>query len=348
MKKRILWLFRTNLRILEYYHQYKNLEEFKSKCHDFYLLMCLWHLENKDVDEVFIWRLKPKNTQVQDIVFNVTGKFFTQKFVNSFYECLDNPSYKDIKPTISFFRGGFPEYCAITKRQPAFFGNSLYLGAGRRVYPEYGGRYRKILVEAEGDLRHNLTFPFFKTASNRIFYPIQICTQKYDLCWICNFSDVLPHDRKGQEYFINEISKSDFLKGLKIIHIGNEPEKGIALCKKFGVSNINFLGHLDRPEINKFLNESKLAIVTSNESDGSPRVITEVLMSGTPLVIRSKTRLLNFYKEKGVIEFGDSDVDKKIREGLSQSSSLKKEVLENMNNISLGNICNLNFKIWNL
>ena len=148
-------MFRTNLRPLEYYHRYKHLDEFKSRCHDFYLLMCLWYLENDFVDEVYVWRLKPqieyhRYEDVRDIVFNVAGKFFIQKFVSSFYECLDNPKYKEVKPTISFFRGGFPEYCAVTKRQPAFFGNSLYLGAGRRVYPQYGGRYRKLLAISWG------------------------------------------------------------------------------------------------------------------------------------------------------------------------------------------------------
>ena len=348
-KKRILWMFRTNLRPLEYYHRYKHLDEFKSRCHDFYLLMCLWYLENDFVDEVYVWRLKPqieyhRYEDVRDIVFNVAGKSFIQKFVSSFYECLDNPKYKEVKPTISFFRGGFPEYCAVTKRQPAFFGNSLYLGAGRRVYPQYGGRYRKLLVESDEDLKHSQTFPFFKTANRSIFHPVENRTEKYDLCWICNFSEI---NFKGQEYFINEVSKSEFLKGIKIIHIGNQPEKGIDLCEKSGVSNINFLGYLTRPEVNKFLNESKLAIITSNENDGSPRVVTEILMSGTPLIIRAKTRLLSFYKERGVIEFSDSEVDKKIEEGLSRSSNLKKEVLENISNISIGNICNINFKLWN-
>ena len=337
MEKKILWLFRTNLRILEYYHSFTNLEQFKTNCHDFYLLMCLCYLENNYVDEVVVLRLKPK-VDIKDIVFTIRGKTFTQKFVNSFYDI-----YKFPKPTISFFRGGFQEYCMITKRQHAFFGNSLYLGAGRRVFPQYGGRYRKVLVESDEDLKHSLTYPFFKTANNKIFYPVEKQVKNYDLCWICNFSEI---NFKGQEYFISEVSKSKELQKISIVHMGNEPGKGIDLCKKFGVSNIKFLGHLKRPEINTFLNESRLAIVTSNEYDGSPRVVTEVLMSGTPLLIRNKTRLLNFYKEKGVVTFDDNEVESKVIEGLNRNEELRKELVNNMSNISLGQICNLNFKLW--
>jgi hypothetical protein len=337
-EKKSLWIFRTNLRPLEYYHKFRQTEEFKTNCHDFYLLMGLWYIENDFFNEVIVWRLKPKGGDISDIVFNVRENKFTQKFTDSFYKVVELPT-----PTISLFRGGFQEYCMITKRQPAHFGVSLYLGAGRRVFPQYGGRYKKILVESDEDLKHSLTEPFFKTANNKIFYPFQINNLKYDLCWICNFTEV---NYKGQEYFIEEVSKSKYLKSLNIVHIGNEPTKGIELCKKFGVSNINFLGYLTRPEINTSLNQSKLAIVTSNENDGSPRVITEVLMSCTPLLIREKTRVLSFYKERGVVEFRDDELEDRVKYAFDNRNSLRRQLLENLNNISLGQICVLNYRIW--
>lgn len=336
--KKVLWIFRTNLRPLEYYHKFREITEFKTYCHDFYLLMGLWYIESDIFNEVIVWRLKPKDQEINDIVFRVRDNTFTQKFTSSFYNVVDLPT-----PNVSFFRGGFQEYCMITKRQPAHFGISLYLGAGRRVFPQYGGKYKKVLVESDEDLTHSMTEPFFKTANNKIFYPFQINNLKYDLCWICNFSEV---NYKGQEYFIEQVSRSRYLKGLNIIHVGNEPARGTELCKKFGVSNINFLGYHTRPEINTFLNQSKLAIVTSNENDGSPRVITEVLCSCTPLLIREKTRVLGFYKEKGVVEFKDEELEGKAMYAFNNRELLRKALLENLSNISLGQICNLNYRIW--
>jgi len=342
-EKRVLWIFRSNIRELEYYHKYKEINEFKTYCHDFYLLMGLWYIENGVFDEVIVWRLSPEvkykvYEEIDDIVFTIKDRVFAQRFVTSFYKVFELPI-----PNISFFRGGFQEYCQVTKRQPGHFGNSLYLGAGRRVFPQYGGRYKKVLVESDEDLKHSLTGPFFKTTNNMIFYPIKINELKYDLCWICNFTQV---NYKGQEYFIEQVSKSQYLKGLNIIHIGNEPKEGVAFCKRFGVSNINFLGYKTRPEINTFLNQSKLAIVTSDENDGSPRVITEILTACTPLLIREKTRVLEFYKEKGVVEFKDNELEDKARYAFSNIGLLRQQLLENLNNISLGQICNLNYKVW--
>lgn len=337
-EKKVLWIFRTNLRPLEYYHKFKEINEFKTYCHDFYLLMGLWYIENDFFDEVIVWRLKPKDQDISDITFKVRENVFTQKFTDSFYKVVELPT-----PTISLFRGGFQEYCMITKRQPAHFGISLYLGAGRRVFPQYGGRYKKVLVESDEDLNQSSTVPFFKTANNKIFYPFKINNLKYDLCWICNFTEV---NYKGQEYFIEQLSRSKYLKSLNIIHIGNESTKGINLCQKFGVSNINFLGYLTRPEVNNFLNQSRIAIITSDENDGSPRVITEVLASCTPLLIREKTRVLNFYKEKGVVEFRDNELEDKVKYTLNKRESLRQDLLENLDTISLGQICLLNYRIW--
>jgi len=342
-KKTTLWIFRSNIRDLEYYHKFREINEFKTYCHDFYLLMGLWYIENDIFDHVVVWRLSPLDKyhvyrEIDDIVFNVRGKSFTQRFTSSFYKTEDIPA-----PDMSLFRGGFPEYCAITRRNPGHFGISLYLGAGRRVHPQYNGRYKKVLVESDEDLQYSLTGPFFKTANKTIFFPTKFNELKYDLCWICNFTQV---NYKGQEYFIEQVSKSKYLKSLNIIHIGNEPEKGVEFCKRFGVSNINFLGYKTRSEINTFLNESKLAIVTSDENDGSPRVITEILMACVPLVIREKTRALSFYKEKGVVEFKDNEIEDKVRYASNNRTFLRQQLIENLSNISLGQICILNYKVW--
>ncbi len=332
------WLFRSNIPELEYYHSFKTLAEFKEKCHDFYPLMFLWFLENEYLDECIIWRLKPKQ-KVKDIIFNVKNKKFIQKFVNDFSECFKCP-----KPSLTFFRGGFKCYDEIVKRNQKFFGLSLYLGAGKRLFPQYGGKYDTILLESEFDFSNNHKFsPFYKTANPSIFKPLNINSKKYDLCWPNNFSQIR---YKGQKFFISSISKSKFLRSLKIVHCGNNPEAGNKLCKKYNVNNIEFKGWLERPKLNKLLNQSKFGIVTSNQSDGCPRISTEILTSGTPLLIRNQTRILKYYKENGVVEFDDINVKTKIKEALLHYIKLHTKLLSSLENFSLNIICQKNWKIW--
>ena len=316
------WLFRTNLRPLEYYHQYKSLENFEKNCHDFYLLMGIWFLRNHIYDNFIVWRLNPKRQKLADITFNIDGKKFIQRWVDNFNEVFDY-----IPPKISFFRGGFPEYCKLTKINPDHFGKKLYLGAGKRVYPQHGGNYDLILLESEKDNQNEYkTAPFYKTANNEIFKPLGM-PKKYNLCWICNFAQIR---HKGQEFFISEISKSIHLKGLSIVHLGNKPEDGQRMCKKYGVNNIDFVGWVERPILNEYLNSSFFGVVTSNEQDGCPRVITEIMMSGVPLLLRKRTRLLDFYKRSGVIIFDDKSLEMKIQHAMHKYQDYNNQAKKNV------------------
>jgi hypothetical protein len=337
-----MWLFRSNIRELEYYHKYFDLKTFEANCHDFYLLMLIWYLKREKLNRAIVWRLKKPDAKLPDIVFDINGRQFIQKFVNNFMECLAYP-----KPDITFWRGGFPEYDQMTRTNYKFFGpRSLYLGAGRRLYPQYGGKYDVILIEDEKDTNSNFkTLPFYKTASKSIFRPIDVSTV-FDICWPCNFSQI---KFKGQEFFISEIGKSKYLKSLKIVHVGDHPEKGKELCEKYGVDNITFLGRLSRPDLNGVLNSSHIGINLSNNQDGCPRVSTEILTSQTPLLIREQTRLLNFYKKEefGVIVFKDNELEKKIKYALDNIDRLNKDVhTAERTNLYIENLCRMNWRLW--
>lgn len=305
MNMRRFWLFRSDIKHLEYYHKYKDLSTFKEKCHDYYLLMPLWMIENDLCKEVVIWRLTKKPRP--DIIFDIDGRFFIQRWVRDFSECLKYSS-----PDISFFRGGFKEYCRATILNPLHFGVKLYLGAGRRITPQYGGTYDYLLYEDERDIqkmqRTHKCLPFYKTASDKIFKPLEI-DKIYDICWPANFAQIR---HKGQEDFIRLIAKHK-LHDLKIVSCGNKPGVGRKLCKKYGLDNITFLGEVDRPTLNKVLNQSAFGINMSNQVDGCPRVSTEVLMSGTPLILRDSVRLLNYYKMNGVVPVNENNFAKKLK-----------------------------------
>jgi len=339
---RSMWLFRTNLRNLEYYHEFKTLDEFKSGCHDFYLMMGLYYLENNNIDEFIVWRLIPNNKQYTHIP-NFTlpnGKMFRQEFVNSFEDIF---KYGRHNPDISFFRGGFPEYCKLTKKYKSELGIKLYLGAGQRIYPQYGGVYDKLLVEDLNDYNdNNNCIPFYKTCNPNVFYMNQR-EPKYDICFIANFTQ---QSYKGQEFFIKEISKSKYLQSLDILFIGNEQKIGIRLCEKYKITNIHFLGYKSRTFINQIINKSKFGIVCSNKKDGCPRVITEILCCGTPLFIRDKTRLLPYYKKLGTIIFNDLNIENQIRNRMKNWLYYKKQAVENLERLSFKKICYMNLNLW--
>ncbi len=333
------WLFRSNLRQFESYHKFRTLEEFEKNCWDFYLIQGLWFLRNGYFDEVVIWRLKPNGLEPFSITFDINGKKYIQRFVNDFTECLKEP-----KPTITFWRGGFKEYDKITSPYNSFFKpGSLYCGTGKRITPQYGGIYDKLLMEDERDFNKKFNcIPFYKTACPSIFNRIKT-EPKYDICFPANF---VQKTYKGQEFFIREVSKSDYLRNLKIINIGNKPKVGKNMCKKYGVTNIEFGGPKTRFEVNSIFNDSKFGIVCSNRTDGCPRVITEIMSTGTPIFIRDMTRVLKHYKGAGTIPFKDNEIAKKIEDGFKHYEKFKQLAIENLDRISLGTVCEKNYKLW--
>jgi len=337
---RKFWLFRSNLKALEYYHDFKDLETFIKHCHDYYMLLPLWLLQADYFDEVTVWRLtdKPRDP----IIFNVNGKKYIQKWVKHF-----SKTFKDDPPDMSFWRGGFREYDAITKGYPDKFGFKIYLGAGQRVNAQWGGKYDLFLMEDDDDLKNNPgTHPFYKTASPFVFhnYKNTIVDLIYDICWPCNFTQIR---YKGQEEFIKIVAQSEYFHRLNIVHCGNKPEVGKAMCKKWGVDNIEFKGLQDKKSLNNILNHSRFGLNMSNRPDGCPRISTEILMSGTPLIIHERTRLLSYYKQRGVIEVNDNNILSKVIFAMENYSKHKADVLIAHNNeLSFDQTNQKNIDLW--
>jgi hypothetical protein len=333
------WLFRSNIKSFEYYHKYTELEEFEKKCHDFYLLFPIWLLRKGYFDEVTIWRLS--HTPHPDIIFNVDGKLYTQRWVRDFKDVLKYP-----RPYVSFWRGGFEEYDEITKNDHEL-GIRMYLGTGKRIYPQYGGKYDVIFQEDKRDFRSNEPcMPFWKTASPHIFNdkPHIIHNTYWDICWPCNFTQIT---QKGQEEFISTISKYPNLKKLKIVHCGNKPEVGKKMAHKYGITNIDFLGIKTRDELCNTLNSSKFGLCMSNQNDGCPRIVTEMLMTKTPIFLSEKTRLLPLFKKNGVVDINSDNIEFRINWALEHYKQFTDEVSYAVDNtISFEKICQKNISKW--
>jgi len=335
---RRFYIFRSNLKNLEYYHQYKDLQFFKENCHDFYMLFPVWLLENNYFDEVVIWRLGNHD----DIVFDINGKKYIQKWLKDFKEVFNYP-----KPDMTFFRGGFQNYDEITKINSKFFSVSLYLGAGRRIFSRWGGKYDVYLIESEHDFVKDVNcLPFYKTASPSVFQKLEsdLFTINWDICWPCNFEQIR---YKGQEYFLNLIANDPYLRTLRIVHCGNKNEVGKEICREHNINNIYFAGQVDRPQLNMFLNRSKFGLNLSNLQDGCPRVSTEILMSETPLIVSEETRLLKYYKQQGVIEVNQKNIIDRIKFAMNNYKILKEQVSYAVKHeLSFDNICKKNIELW--
>lgn len=335
---RRFYLFRSDLKILEDYHKYNNLKDFKNYCWDFYLWIGIWLLENDYFDEVVVWRVF--NKKKNDIIFEFpNGKKFIQRWVKSL-----NEVFNYCNSEVSFFRGGFRIYDRITKKNKKFFGTKLYLGAnGPRRYPIYGGKYDKILIEDERDTKKKC-IPFYKIGVSNIFHPLNL-EKKWDICWPCNWTQI---KYKGQEYFIEQVSKSEILRQLRIVNIGNNPEVGKKLCKKYKINNIEFLGHVDRFGVNKILNQSFFGLVTSNDRDGCPRISTEILSSGMPLLIRKEARLSNYYKTLECVRtFSDDKLEKAYKRAKKKYEEMKQKNLGYLDSeLSIDGIMKMNIKLW--
>jgi len=347
-----LYLFRSNLRHLEYYHHYKTYEEFVNKCHDFYLLFPLELLKLGKFEKVIIWRLS--NKPMKDIVFkfknNVGTKgIFIQKFCHrSFDEAFALP-----RPDVTIFRGGFREYDMVVNKIKGFFGKTFYLGASRRLVPEFGGKYDYILYESELDLPDNFNMikgrfkRFFKTANPKIFYSKNISKPEFDIIWPWKYTS---DHRKGEKFFLNGLSKHSELQKLKIYHCGNEPKKAMKLFESYGVKNIICDDIKHYHEMNDIINNGICGLMTSDKEDGCPRLSTEIMSCGVPLLIRDTTRILDYYNGDG--RFNYSDID-----GLySNFLYIKKNrniIIENMKyrlqkDLSMEKICMMNVREWGI
>jgi hypothetical protein len=96
-----------------------------------------------------------------------------------------------------------------------------------------------------------------------------------------------------------------------------------------------------------FLNRSKFGLNLSNLQDGCPRVSTEILMSGTPLIVSEETRLLKYYKQQGVMEVNQKNIVNRIKFAMDNYEILKDQVSYVIKNeLSFDNICKKNIELW--
>ena len=215
-------------------------------------------------------------------------KLFAPNFIERWVPSFE--TYKsDFIPDVIFCRGGFKEYHHVLKR----FTNSIkiYYGAGRRFLPQSGfSDYDIILQDSIEQLEIcRQRFPqissslFIKPAPDNLFYPMPEIKKEYDICFPANGAQ----DFKGHSTIYTTIPPQ-----FTLLNLGNNP-RNFKYPKN--VTSYRVL----KSEMPKHIAKCKIGIVAvSAEIDSCPRVISEILACGLPLVVLDTVR---FWKEKYIV-----------------------------------------------
>jgi len=185
--------------------------------------------------------------------------------------------YND-KPDLIFARGGFPEYDCILNKYPK--AKSIYYGAGVRTIPPKDSHYNLIIVDDLGDVSRGTkkhpkskVWPWFKPAADNIFKPLET-VKLYDVCFPANGTQLF----KGFKYVYSTAPKD-----LSILNLGYSQKKFKA------PENVKSM-RVTRKEMPEWYNKCKVGIVCTSDYDSHPRVISEMLACGLPVVALDRVR----------------------------------------------------------
>lgn len=213
----------------------------------------------------------------------VVSDFFTEKRVYKLKKY-----FPDFYPDLIVCRGGFDFYEPFIKKYPK--AKKVYYGAGVRSYPQGYDKYdlflvdslkQKKLVKSKGK-RSAL---FIKPAAT-LFKP-QDVEKKYDICFMANASQ---GNIKRHELFLRTFAGSKY----KILNLGNIDKKYVKLAKQLAV-NIDWGDWSLRKYLPAKISQCKVGICCSTNYDSCPRVISEYLACGLPIIV---TKNVNFWHEK--------------------------------------------------
>jgi len=213
------------------------------------------------------------------------GKPGTYQISQNFnIQCLENINTYNPKshPDIIFARGGFPDYNKILKRYSQ--AKKIYYGAGVRYLPNDNIHYDLILMDCHNHQKEcKIKLPHIRSElwikpAHENFIPPSLYTYEYDICYIGNggASD------KGHHFV-----KTTCPPYLKILHLGRKSEVDTS-------KNITHK-YVERNEMPYWIGKCKIGILPYQSKDSCPRVISEMLACGLPIIAFDS---INFWNDK--------------------------------------------------
>ena len=188
---------------------------------------------------------------------------------------------------VLFVRGDKKAYLPTIEQGYRVAKRLLFYAASGRGIPRHGKQFHGILVD---DIRHQEIIQryhpgvyvgeFLKTAYPETFRTLPGTKKDFDLCMIGTMGDY----RKNLQPLAGI---ADHLSECTFVLCGNiSPQTAQTLGGKEG--QVVMAGYLTHEELNVIINRSKLALIPSNESDASPRIILEYMAAGLPILANEK------------------------------------------------------------
>lgn len=179
--------------------------------------------------------------------------------------------FSDFIPDVIFARGGFNEYDMIIKQWPKAI--TVYYGAGQRFCPK-DMKYDIVIVDTPYQREFvsekypdSIVREWIKPTIDDIFCP-DGSPKEYDVCYVANDTQQF----KGQDFIYNTLPHN-----LSLLHLG------IDNGSRKVPSNIHRV-RVKRDEMSGWYNRCSVGVVPYKNIDSSPRVISEMLACGLPVV----------------------------------------------------------------
>ncbi|NQU09278.1 glycosyltransferase [bacterium] len=189
-------------------------------------------------------------------------------------------------PDVIFNRGGYGKYVEVLKACPD--AAKIYYGAGQRWCPRDGIAYDLILVdspaqqaEAAAAFRDSVVEILHKPAAP-CFTPAMAAGYKiYDVVFIC----AAPRKFKGADWLAKRLPA-----GARVLRIGPADES-FNQAHDAGKLDVEFVGPLARRQIPAWACLGRIGVVCDDGTcDSGPRVLTELIAMGIPVLVRSCVR----------------------------------------------------------
>jgi hypothetical protein len=237
-------------------------------------------LSQRDDIYVLLWEVVCKKLgctgEVWWVGWEDYDNYLTDRFVERGMRGRTSPLFGI--PDLFFVRGSYPAYRTIFQRFP--LAKLIYYGAGSNWCPAVGDGYSAILVdtrdavvEAKKQFPKAIVGKLVKSAPEDIFTPRPV-GKNYDVLIITSTAGA----HKGLEWASHNIPTS-----LSILRVGREDP-----WFSHSGHEVYYTGWLPRPQIPAWACQAKVCALTSAVGgDSNPRVASEALAMGLPIVVRS-------------------------------------------------------------
>jgi len=180
-----------------------------------------------------------------------------------------NPLLDTIKKDVSIFYAGYrefiPTYIPIEKFDIIWVDSLKQLKIGKNKFPNNKWVFLK------------------KTVNSNIFYNDKNIEKKYDICYPAQHFAPF----KNHELLFSSISRMKNKKDITVICPGKYDLKfslsEVNLWAKMHDINVSFPGFLSSDDLAQTMRQSKIGVIPS-EKEGNPRIITEMIACGLPIV----------------------------------------------------------------